>query len=81
MFGLEDQKNKKKPAEFVFDLEKQLKEAKVNKEITEKVLERIQTIKRLLQEGIEKEDFDTIGKILYGYSSLLKVIGRVPIKK
>lgn len=81
MFGLEDQKNTKKPAEFVFELEKQLKDSKVNKEITEKVLERIQTIKKLLQEGIEKEDFDTIGKILYGYSSLLKVIGRVPTKK
>lgn len=81
MFGLEDHKKKKKPQEFVFELEKELSNAKRSKEITEQILDRIQKIKQMLQGGIEKEDFDTVGRILYGYSSLLKVINRIPPKK
>lgn len=81
MFGLEDQKNKKKPKEFIFELEKELKDPKYSKEVTEKILNRIQTIKNLLQGGIEKEDFDTVGRILYGYSALLKVLNRIPTNK
>lgn len=76
MFGLEDQKKKKKNEDFVFELEKELKIPKKNKEIQDKVLKRMQTIKELLQSGIDKTDFDLIGRILYGYSSLLKVIQR-----
>ena len=76
MFGLEDKKKKKKVEEFIFDLEKELKDPKKNKEIVEKVQSRIHLIKELLQAGIEKNDFDVIGKILYGYSSLLKVFAR-----
>ena len=76
MFGLEDQKKKKKVDEFVFELEKDLKNNKKNKEIQDKILKRIQRIKELLQSGIDKSDFDAIGRVLYGYSSLLKVIQR-----
>lgn len=76
MFGLEDQKKKKKVEDFSFELETELKDPKKNKEIVDKVHSRIQLIKEQLQAGIDKSDFDVVGKILYGYSSLLKVISR-----
>lgn len=80
MFGLEDQKKKKKADEFVFELEKEIKIPAKNKELQERVLKRMQVIKDLLQGGIEKSDFDVIGRILYGYSSLLKIIQRAAPK-
>lgn len=80
MFGLEDQKKKKKGEDFVFELEKDIKNSTKNKELQQKILARMQTIKDLLQSGIEKSDFDVIGRILYGYSSLLKVVQRTPPK-
>ena len=80
MFGLEDQKKKKKAEEFVFELEKEIKNSTKNKEVQQKILDRMQMIKELLQSGIDKNDFDLIGRILYGYSSLLKVIQRFAAK-
>lgn len=80
MFGLEDQKKKKKTEEFVFDLEKELGTGKSNKEVKERIESRIQVIKELLRSGENKDDFDKIGKILHGYASLLKVISRLPPK-
>lgn len=80
MFGLEDQKKKKKPAEFIFDLESDLKNPEKNKALNARIQSRIQKIKTNLQDGMDKSDFDVIGKILYGYSALLKVIARVSNK-
>lgn len=76
MFGLEDQKKKKKAEEFVFDLEKEFKDGKLHKEIKAKVEARIQKIKEILREGENKEEFDLLGAILHGYTSLLKVMSR-----
>jgi hypothetical protein len=76
MFGLESQKNKKKVEEFVFDLEKELKVSKIHKEIRAKVEGRIQKIKEILREGENKDEFDQLGAILHGYTSLLKVMSR-----
>lgn len=80
MFGLEDQKKKKKPAEFVFELEKDLNSPAKKKEINDRIQGRIQMIKENLQAGMDKGDFDVIGKVLYGYSALIKVIARVGTK-
>lgn len=76
MFGLEDQKKKKKPEPFVFDLEKELKDAKKYREYKDKIDERIQQIKNMLKSGETKADFDETGVLLHGYTSLLKVIAR-----
>lgn len=76
MFGLENQKKKKKAEEFIFDLEKDLKTDKTHKELKRKVEDRIQKIKEVLRGGEEKEDFDKFGALLHGYTSLLKVMAR-----
>lgn len=76
MFGLENQKKKKKAEEFVFDLEKDLMATKSNKEIKQKIESRIQSIKETLRVGENKEEFDQFGVLLHGYTSLLKVISR-----
>lgn len=80
MFGLEDQKKKKNTEEFVFDLEKELKISKKNKEIKKKVEDRIQKIKETLRSGENKEEFDKFGILLHGYTSLLKVMSRFSAK-
>ena len=76
MFGLEDQKKKKKAEEFVFDLEKELKVSKKQKELKSKVEDRIQAIKEVLRSGENKDEFDKFGTLLHGYTSLLKVMAR-----
>lgn len=79
MFGLEDQK-KKKNEDFVFDLEKDLKNAKRQQEIKKLVESRIQKIKEILRGGENKEEFDQFGVLLHGYTSLLKVMARFSAK-
>ena len=80
MFGLEDQKKKKPAEEFIFELEKELKDPKKHKEIKEKTEKRIQDIKTMLRQGENKEEFETLGLILHGYISLLKVMSRFTAK-
>lgn len=78
MFGLEKDKDKKKPAaDFIFDLEKELKDPKKQKEIVQKIQDQIQEIKTILRSGEAKEDFDKLGVLLHGYTSLVKVTARV----
>ena len=79
MFGLGDQR-KKKPEEFVFELEKELRDPKKHKEIKNKVEGRIQELKKILRDGENKKDFEKYGLILHGYTSLLKVMSRVSSK-
>ncbi len=77
MFGLEDQKKKKqKGDDFVFDLEKELKNGKKNQELKKRIDGRIQKIKEVLRSGENKEEFDQFGLLLHGYTSLLKVMSR-----
>jgi hypothetical protein len=76
MFGLEDQKKKKKTEEFVFELEKELQNPKKHKELKERTERRLLSVKEALKKGTEKLDFDKIGVVLNGYASLLKVFSR-----
>jgi Family of unknown function (DUF5398) len=76
MFGLEDQKKKKPAQEFVFELEKELKDTQKNKEIRARIEARVQKIKENLRSGDIKDEFDRFGLLLQGYNSLLKVISR-----
>jgi len=77
MFGLENQRKKKKNDEFVFELEKELLTQKKHKEIKERIESQIQKIKDILRIGEKnKEEFDKFGILLQGYTSLLKVMSR-----
>lgn len=81
MFGLEKNKKNKQPEEFVFELEKELKNPQKYKEIKEKIEAKIQRIKEILRTGDNQEDYDRFGLLLHGYNSLLKVIARFAAKK
>lgn len=77
MFGLESQKKKKPSDEFVFELEKDLKDPAKSRQLKQKVEARLQKIKDILRTGGEnQEEFDHFGLLLHGYNSLLKVISR-----
>lgn len=76
MFGLEDQKKKKKIEEFVFDLEKEFKSTKRHQDMKQKVESKIQAVKEVLRKGENKDEFDKFGTLLHGYTSLLKVMSR-----
>lgn len=76
MFGLEGQKKKKPQEEFVFDLEKELKDPKKYKDLKDKVELRVQRIKEMLRTGEDQPDFERLGLLLHGYTSILKVMSR-----
>lgn len=80
MFGLENQKKKKRSEPFVFELEKELKIAKKHQDLKKNVETKAQKLKELLREGENKEDYDSFGSLLYGYNSLLKVFSRFSSK-
>lgn len=81
MFGLESHQKKKKPAEeFVFELEKELKDPQKHKELRQRVEGRLQKIKESLRSGDDQEEFDRFGLLLQGYGALLKVMSRLAPK-
>lgn len=81
MFGLEDQKGKKPIKEFIFELEKEMKEPRKQREIKARVEDQIQTIKKQLRGGADKSNFDQYGLLLHGYASVLKVMSRFKTTK
>ncbi len=76
MFGLEDQKKKKKPPEFVYELEREFKDPKACEKIQKNIDSKVQSIKNVLRAGAEQKDFEVFGLLLHGYISLMKVMGR-----
>jgi predicted nucleic acid-binding Zn-ribbon protein len=72
MYGLK--KETKKKALFEFDLEKDLQDDKKSQELVQKVDKRIKEIKTTLREGTDSKEFDDLGILLHGYSSLHKVL-------
>ena len=81
MFGLEKQKKNKKDEEFIFELEKELKNPQKQKEVQAHIEASIQSIKETLRSGENQEDFDRFGVLLHGYNALIKVISRFNAKK
>lgn len=83
MFGLEGQsrEEKQRKDKFVFDLEREMQDPKQFRSTKEKVEKRIQSIKTILRGGGDKETFDTLGVLLHGYTSLMKVVNRSLKKK
>jgi len=80
MFGLEDQKKKKKVEAFVFDLEKELKDPRRGNELKKNIEERVQEVKATLRTPESKEDYDKFGILLHGYTAVLKVFENVLAK-
>jgi hypothetical protein len=76
MYGLEKGKGEKKL--FQFDLEVEMKERPGrSKELLLKAENRIQEIKKALREGASDKEFDKLGILLHGYTSLQKVLKKV----
>jgi len=80
MFGLEGQKKKKPTEEFVFELEKEVKNPVKLKQLLERVERRLQKIKEVMRTGDDQGEFDRLGILLHGYNSLLKVMSRCASK-
>lgn len=80
MFGLEKNKGNKHE-EFVFEFEKECQNPVQSKAIKQKVEDRIQKIKASLAAGKDQDEFDQLGILLHGYTSLLKVMSRFGKKK
>ena len=78
MFG---QGNKSKGfQEERFDLEKDLAHTNKRKEIEQRIKNRMLQIKSLLRAGMDKEEFNQFGHLLYAYAALLKVVARFGAK-
>lgn len=77
MFGLEEEKNKSKG--MAFDLEKEItgpeKASKVA-EYRKLINNRLETLKKALREGEDKEEFAKSEVLLNGYNALQQVIER-----
>lgn len=80
MFGLENKRGKGN-GKFTFELEKEMKDPKKGKDLLLKIEKRIHHIKNLLRQGKDKEAFQLLGVLLYGYASLVKVTSRVQTER
>lgn len=76
MFGLEEQRRKKKIPEFVYELEKEFKDPKTAAKIQKNIDSKVQSIKTVLRAGADSKDFEFFGLLLHGYISLIKVMTR-----
>lgn len=77
MFGLEKQQR----GLFEFDLEKDLKKNPTQaKALLKTVEEKIYSLKDALRQGSGSHDFDTLNKLLLGYTALLRVIKKITTK-
>jgi len=77
MYGMEDySKQKSKPNQPTYELERELKDSKTRKEIVDKCEQRVNTLKAEIRSGAQKEMYDQLGLLLQGYMALKKVINK-----
>lgn len=81
MFGLEDQKKKKKSDEFIFEFEKEAIDLNKKKDLTDRLSTRVEKLKEILRGGENQENFEQFAVLLQGYLALVKVMARVSQKK
>lgn len=78
MFGKEDQKGHNKVPPTVFDMENALKDnPQKKKQLLQSMQERLESTKKFLREGSNKDDYKKMGFVLLGYASIIKVIERI----
>lgn len=75
MFGLEEKKPDEPKAQF--DLEKEIQDPKMGKELKERVEKRISALKQTLRSGENQEEFDEYGVLLHAFAALQKLMNRV----
>lgn len=78
MFGLGKDKDS---TEFVFDIEKEVEDPQKRRDLNDLIQNRIQKIKMALRSGQDEEEFEKLGTLLHGYTSLVKVIARIKPKE
>ena len=78
MFGLGKDKDS---TEFVFDIEKEVEDPQKRRDLNNLIQERIQKIKSALRSGQDEGEFEKLGTLLRGYTSLVKVIARIKPKE
>lgn len=72
MFGLK----KERPDFFQFELEQELQDPKKKEEYKKRCQSRIQEIKKILREGANSEEFESLGILLHGYVALEKLLNK-----
>lgn len=80
MFGLESGEKKKKEI-FVFELEKEFKDPESQAKLKKRIHERLFDIKKRLQKGVKDEEYHFLAKLVFGYSSFIKVMNVCLSKK
>ncbi len=79
MFGLQTGSSGKGPhEEATFDLEKEIiNDREKGKEYLRRIESRLQKLKKDLRTGEGSEVYQSLGEILNGYTSVVKVISRI----
>lgn len=78
MFGMEKNKDgKKKTDDYLYDLEKDLKDGTNMRQFKQKTDERVQTLKSMLRQGEDKKQFDDAQVLLHAYLAMQKVVQRL----
>ena len=72
MFGLKSGKNN--PINFEYELEKEFKNEAAQKKIIQETEAKIFELKAKLRQGIKPEEFESVGIMINGYASFLKII-------
>ena len=74
MFGMEEQPQQARLAQYDYELEKELNDPVLNKEMLDRTDNAIQQLKTLLRTGLEQEDYERFSHLLQGFIALKKVI-------
>lgn len=77
MFGMEDKKKKGNVENYTYDLENDLKDLSKMRKLKEDTENNVHTLKNMLRQGDNKEEFDQAQILLTGYLAVQKVIQRI----
>jgi hypothetical protein len=75
MFGMKSGKNN--PMNFEYELEKEFKNEEKQKQKLKEIEQKIFDLKSKLRQGINPEDFESVGALINGYASFLKIASNI----
>lgn len=83
MFGLESQKKKsaKEAEPFFFDLEEDVRDPNKYAKLREKVQNKLLRIKSMLRDGTDQQLFEQLGRLVFGYTAVLKILAKAHTPK
>jgi hypothetical protein len=84
MFDLDgkgsEKEGPKKPSDFLFDIEEEIKkDPKKLEELNKKVSEKLQEYKKVLNAGIKPEEASTLKDLIEGYTAMAKILAVIGI--